>query len=237
MNRRLRILAVGAAVFLAATLVAEDAAAQMRKHTMGRSGISGRSSVRMPTSSLRSMSNRGMRTAPRISTPRLSPGASRSRAGSLNRGLSSGSRGSYGRGNYGLGSRGGAGLPDLLNGLGQYGLLDQLYGREDPYYEAQKEQADAIRDAAIINGVANILGVVINGAMQAPPAQYQAPPQGRYEVQRVVIKEGYWYEYQVEVPDQYDPNSGQKILRHYETRQKWVPPVYEERQVWVPYGG
>jgi hypothetical protein len=156
---------------------------------------------------------------------------------SVNRGLPSGSRGSSSRGgNYGLGSRSGGGLPDLLNGLGQYGLLDQFSDRRDPYLEAQREQADAYRDVAIINGVASILGVVLNNAMQAPPAQYQQQPEGRYEVQRMVIKEGYWHEYQVHVPDHHDPNTGQKILAHYETRQKWVPPVYEERQIWVPYG-
>jgi hypothetical protein len=57
---------------------------------------------------------------------------------------------------------------------------------------------------------------------------------GHYEDQKLLVKPGHFEEYQVWVPERYDPDLNATFHGHYETRQRWVPDVYEYRKVWVP---
>lgn len=195
--------------------------------------------------------------APRMSMPspgRSLGGTSRYTGGSPGRGVSGRLPGmnapSFGRQD----GRGSSGYPGL-GGLGRGGLLDTLgYGmggypgshgyRGPGYYQyrAEKEMADAYRDAAIVNAVAGLVGVVVQSSVQrealrtAVPAQSVAvaQPAGYYETQRVMVQEGRYESRSVWVPERMDPATGAVIEGHYETHRQYVPPVFEESQVWVP---
>lgn len=59
---------------------------------------------------------------------------------------------------------------------------------------------------------------------------------GHYETRKVLVRSGYYEDYRVHVPAAYDPVTCRRIRRaHYETRTRWVEPVYEYRKVWVEH--
>lgn len=167
------------------------------------------------------------------------------------RGASHASRGS-GRG-LGLGSalRSGSGPSKQQIGQGlrgaarwlnnNYGDRGGYYGGHHGYYD--NDMADAYRDAALANAAVGLVGVLVNAhvqqqALRTAPVAVAAPvvvqPTGQYATQRTLVRDGYWQEQQVWVPDQYDPGTGATILGHYATQRVWVPPVYQETQVYVP---
>jgi hypothetical protein len=57
---------------------------------------------------------------------------------------------------------------------------------------------------------------------------------GHYEMQKFLVKEGYYKDYRVWVSTRFDPELNSTIYGHYETRRDWVPAKYEYREVWVP---
>lgn len=215
-----------------------------------------------PQRTMPRMSAPSLRSGPAMRTPRVSMpspgrslgGTSRFTGGSPGRGVSGRLPGmtapSFGRhdgrgstGYPGLGSPGRGGLLDALGyGMGGY---PGSYGNRGPgyyHYRAQEEMADAYRDAAIVNAVAGLVGVVVQSSVQrealrtAVPAQpvAVAQPAGYYETQRVMVQEGRYESRSLWVPERVDPATGAVIEGHYETHRHYVPPVFEESQVWVP---
>jgi hypothetical protein len=128
--------------------------------------------------------------------------------------------------------------------------LGEFFGLEDRH-DPCEEMADAYRDAAIANAVVNLVGVLVTASGQrcnppaaaavsaAPQPRYTVQPQapavrGHIEEQRILIREGHYEEYRVQVPEYTVPGTGERVLAHQETRRRWVEPVYEVREVWVP---
>jgi hypothetical protein len=133
------------------------------------------------------------------------------------------------------------------NGLGQHPLADLLYsqygrGYGDRYSDPNREMAKAYRDVGIANAVVGLVGVLAtvaaqeNRAMATPVYGVQpvTAPTGRIERQQVLVREGRVEEYTVWVPEHTISGTGEKVLGHYQTRQRTVPPIYETREVWVP---
>lgn len=59
---------------------------------------------------------------------------------------------------------------------------------------------------------------------------------GHYEYQKILVRPGYYEDYRVHIPAQYDPVTCRRIRRaHYETRTRWIEPTYEYREVWVEH--
>jgi len=144
------------------------------------------------------------------------------RGGGIGRAL--GGLGGGGLGGGGLGRGRGLGvLGNALRNAPRYG-----YGRQDRYND---EYADAYRDVGIANAVVNLVGIMVSARQQCRPQR----PAGHYQRQRVLVKGGYYEQYQVWIPPVYDRHTGEKVGGGYhETRTRWVPDVYEEREVWVP---
>lgn len=180
--------------------------------------------------------------------------------GSIGRshGSSRGSRGLEGLGRLfdggrhgSRGSRGLEGLGDLLGrgGYGGWGDRGDRFGRGygdwfgRDRHRHDNDWADAYRDAAIADAVVGITGIIAGAAMApygygqpvypAPAPVYVAPPPPRYRTERVLVREGYYEQQDVWVPEFYDRRTGETVRGHYETRQRWVPEVWEERQVQV----
>lgn len=115
------------------------------------------------------------------------------------------------------------------------------YGYNNNYYRRQKGMADAYRDATIANAIVNVVGILATTAAQdqyrsrpvaaAPVVMQQGSP--AYEMQKVVVQEGFYQQEQVSVPERQDPATGSVIEAHQEIHRRWVPPVYELRQVQV----
>ena len=189
-------------------------------------------------------------TSPRIHLPQrsLSGSHSRNQGSSFLQGLS----------RSGAGSR--YGSSNGLNGLnGWYPgmFLEQLsgggYGSSyggpfggpfgNPYDRHQRsdahEYADAYRDVGIANAVVGLVGVIANSQpvyrepVYREPVYREVQPTRHYIREKVILKEGYYEDYKVWVPEQYDSGSRDKILGHYEMRQRWVPEVYGYRDVQV----
>jgi len=130
------------------------------------------------------------------------------------------------------------GLGNLLDlGRRAYGNRDRdRYGnRYNDRYRADKEYADAMRDAAIANAIVGVVGIIAEAAAAPQPVvqqPYVAPaPAPQYRVERVLVQEGRYEQYQVWVPDTYDRTSGETIKGHYETRERYVPEIWQERHV------
>ena len=144
---------------------------------------------------------------------------------------------------------GASSLNGLQSGYGSgYGLLDELYRGGDYYRDIEQERAKAYREAAMINGLVGIAGMLIQSSQpqqylvqSAPvpvaigPAQtvYVAPPAPRYAQEKVLVREGYEEDIQVWVPETYDPNTGITTVGHNVTQRRWVAPVFENREVRV----
>lgn len=116
---------------------------------------------------------------------------------------------------------------------GRYG--DWYRERHDDRYRADKEYADAMRDAAIANAIVGVVGIIADAAT-GPQMVVRQPcvapaPAPEYRVERVLVQEGRYEEYRVWVPDRYDRATGEIVKGHYETRQRYVPEVWEERYV------
>ncbi len=115
-------------------------------------------------------------------------------------------------------------------------------GYGDPYrwqHDAAEEYADAYRDAAIANAVVGLAGVLVNAhvqqqALRTAPPVVAVQPAGQYVTQRTLVREGYYENREVWVPEHPDPVTGAMILGHTEIQRIWVPPVYQESQVYVP---
>lgn len=155
---------------------------------------------------------------------------------------------------YGLSQFGGYGGGYGFPGYGYgYGHPDAYYG-----YKADKEYADAMRDAAIAGAVGNVVSAIVTSQsvrtqppvyvqsapaytqpapvyQQAPPAPVyvQPSPMGHYETRREQVGGGYYERQQVWVPESVDPRTGNVVEGHYETVKKWVPEVIQETRVWV----
>ena len=186
-------------------------------------------------------------TSPRIRIPQnaLSGSRSRGQGSSFLQGLSRSG------GNSGFSNRQGStnGLNNWYPGM----FLEQLGGGGfggpfggpfgSPYDRHEKsdahEYADAIRDVGIANAVVGLVGVIANSQPTYREPVYREPvyretqPTQRYAREKVILKEGYYEDYKVWVPEQYDSGSRDKILGHYEMRQRWVPEVYGFRDVQV----
>lgn len=180
-----------------------------------------------------------LRSAPR--TSRL-PSASRlhdaARLGNATRSRDGARLGNSGR------SRDGGRTLDRSNRLnGVNDLLSTLYqlenrGRYDDYFDPYRrhdedEMAKAYRDVGIANAIVNLVGVI---ATIDANQRVQRPAGGRYVQEKFIIKEGYYEEYEVWVPDTFDERTRETIKAHTEVRQRWVPEVYGYRDVWVPDG-
>ncbi len=131
-----------------------------------------------------------------------------------------------------------------LNNLRQLSeFADRARSRHDDYrdrhrrHDADREYRRTQRDAIIANAIVDVVGIIANSSTYARPPVYTAPAPtyGHYEIHRVLVREGYYEQSQVWIPDRYDPVRRVTVLGHYETRQRYVPPVYEERRVWVGY--
>ncbi len=144
------------------------------------------------------------------------------------------------RGGLGQGALGQGGL-----GQGNYPLRDALVDRlyRDGYPDPYEAQADAYRDAAIANAVVSIVGILADTAIREKELSHQArpypqhgaaPPRGHVQRQRIEVQPGRWEEYRVWVPEYTIEATGERVQGHYETRQRWVPPVIEERDVFIP---
>lgn len=57
---------------------------------------------------------------------------------------------------------------------------------------------------------------------------------GHYESRQVLVRNGYYDEHRVYVPSRYDHHGVLIEFAHYETRSRWIAPVYRSEQVWVP---
>lgn len=115
-------------------------------------------------------------------------------------------------------------------------------GYGNPYrwqHEAAEEYADAYRDAAIANAVVGLAGVLVNAhvqqrALRTVPPVVAVQPAAQYVTQRTLVRDGYYENREVWVPEHPDPVTGATILGHTEIQRIWVPPVYQETQVYVP---
>ena len=116
---------------------------------------------------------------------------------------------------------------------GELGRRLDNYRYNNDRYDAAKEYADAYRDAAIANAVVGIVGILAQSAQPVRQPQYQQPT-GRYEQRRVLIREGYFEESKVWVPEQFDSRNQVTVAGHYEIHRRWVPEVYGYQDVWVP---
>ncbi len=127
-------------------------------------------------------------------------------------------------GRYGNGYRG--------HDLGDY--LRDRYDDRHGYRHDGGDYADAYRDVGIANAVVSLVGILANTATQQQP-RYAAPqPVARYETHKVLVKEGHYVQEKVWVPEIFDPRTGrQSGGGYYETRSRFVPPVYEERTVLI----
>ena len=228
--KRTMITGVALAFVVGGVLLTPSASAQR-----GRGG--GSVSRSRSVSSGRGMRSSGSRGAARTPSRMSSRGrtAGPMRLGAPGRGgrsMGSGSsRGPGGLRGLGAGFGGGGGGPGrslgpLMNGLRQaYG---QRWGqdryREDAY-------ADAYRDVGLANAMVNLLGVIVTAGQQYPRQQ----PAGQHVTERVLVKEGHYETYEVQIPPVFDRHTGQQVGGGYtETRTRWVPEVWQERQVWVP---
>lgn len=152
---------------------------------------------------------------------------------------------SHGGGRYGNGSLHPLNGRDIQDAIG---YLDRNYGRnygrdygrnygdrrhdryDDGYYgDSDREYAHAYRDVGIANAVANVVGTIVSS--QPGVVRPYGPT---YERQRVILKPGYYEEVREWVPDMTDPRTGDRIMGHYETRQRWVPEVYGYQDIRVP---
>jgi len=120
------------------------------------------------------------------------------------------------------------GMPNLgqrgYGNLADYLLTERRRDRHDPY-------ADAYRDVGIANAVVNLMGVILNSAQAAQ----QPVMSGRYETQKVVVREAHYEQEQVWIPPLYDSYTGRQLGGgYYETRTQLVPEVAEYRQVLIP---
>ncbi len=130
-------------------------------------------------------------------------------------------------------------------GNGRFPIAEYFLGEYDRrvnYHDPYEHLADAYRDAAIANAVVNVAGIVSNAVVQSRQYRYQQPgytaaapagPRGHVERQKVLVREGHYEEYTVEVPGHTVEATGERVLPHTERRQRWVEPVYETREVWV----
>ncbi len=194
-----------------------------------------RSMSRGAVPAIRGASGSGLlRTPTRAATPFSHSGGSRM----FSPGSSRGGRGLSSQ----AGSSGLRGLSNLLGG----GYGNNPFGYPGGYnpWEAQrrasKDYADAYRDAAIANAVVGLVGVLVNAHVQeramrtaVPVAAAPVQPAGYYATQRTVVREGYYENRQVWVPEHPDPTTGAVIQGHHELHRVWVPPVYQESQVFV----
>ena len=97
-----------------------------------------------------------------------------------------------------------------------------------------KELADAYRDVGIANAVVGLVSVLATSQpTYREPVYREAQPTRHYVREKVILKEGYYEDYKVWVPEQYDSGTKDKVLGHYEMRQRWVPEVYGYRDVQV----
>ena len=156
----------------------------------------------------------------------------------LGGGRRNGSSRSSSRGLEGLGNLfdlGGSGYGD---GYGRYG--DWFGGRDRHHYD----YPEAMRDTAIANAIVGVVGIIANTATApygysqpaypAPAPQY-APSYSvpQYRIERVLVQEGRYEEYEVWAPDVYDSRTGETVRGHNEIRQRYIPEVWQERQVRV----
>lgn len=145
--------------------------------------------------------------------------------------------GGYGHGGYGGGDWGrGGGY-----GGGGWGRYGDHGGYGDRYYDSDREYARAMRDSAIANAVVGVVGIIANSATAPyavqqpyPGPVYQAPVAApTYRVERVLVREAHYEEYQTWVPDTYDARTGETIVGHNVVRQRYVPELWQERQVQI----
>lgn len=121
-----------------------------------------------------------------------------------------------------------------------------------------RDYASAYRDVGIASAVANMVGVIVSSQANGPVAYQPAPvvryeqpapivryvqpapvvryvqPAGHYERRQVLVREGYYEEYEVRVPEFVDPRTNEVIGGHIEIHRRWVPEVYSYQDVWVP---
>jgi hypothetical protein len=67
-----------------------------------------------------------------------------------------------------------------------------------------------------------------------PEVRVRIESPGHYEDRKILVKPGHFEEYQVWIPERFDPELNATFHGHYETRQRWIPDAYEYRKVWVP---
>ncbi|MCX5769192.1 MAG: hypothetical protein NTZ09_02790 [Candidatus Hydrogenedentes bacterium] len=189
----------------------------------------------------------GMRSIRQSSPSRsIGRGLGGSRSGSSGlQGLGSLFGGGQRNGSSRSGLRGLEGLGSLFGGRGygdRYGRSGDWFGGRDRH---QYDYPEAIRDAAIANAIVGVVGIIANTATTpygySQPAYPPAPGPGyapsysvpQYRIERVLVQEGRYEEYQAWVPDTYDARTGETVRGHYETRQRYIPEVWQERQVRV----
>lgn len=80
------------------------------------------------------------------------------------------------------------------------------------------------RNSHLVGAAAFVLGGLVNSHHSS----------GHYEMQSVLVREGYYENYEVHVAGRYDAYSHRWIHGHHETRTRWVEPVYNSQRVWVP---
>ncbi len=219
MNTKTTLIATAALCLLASAAPGNQAWAQSRSIRHG-----GTYSIRA-SSRTRSATQRGNATRSTASS-RI---GSRSRSSSSRGTRSSGRTSSSGQALSSV-------LSDLADRVSKYNGSDSGRGyddrrrREDYRYGSDREYARAYRDAAIAQAVAEVISAVVIGAQQQRCAAPAAPA---YQQQNVLVREGYYRETRVWVPDAYHPATGTVVKGHYEVHRQWVPPVYETRTVQV----
>jgi hypothetical protein len=220
--------------------------------------------VLLASSSALAQSPRGPRSSirvtkpPSISVPRPSRSVNLPNVSRLGRGLS-GVRPTAPHAGGGLSpGRSSVSLGDIVGGLQDAARNRDsgYYGRNNGYYDwpygygrhddPGRSIADAYRDVGIANALVNLVGIIANSPLTNPQPQpyyqgqpqpyYQTQPQpaGHYERRQVLIKDGYYEDYQVWVPEYQDSRTREIVAGHYETHRRWVPPVYGYQDVWVP---
>jgi len=234
------ILATMAAVFVATVCYMPEAEAQVRRR--GTRVFKGGG----PSLRSRSLGRSGLSRAPSVLRGRSSRGGS-SPFGNLGKGRGSSPFGSLGRsrssGPFGGSSPfGGSDRPglrilgNLLNGADRY-RDDGGYGGY-PYgggrYDSRSDYATAYRQVGMAHAAVNLIGIIAENSARNCQTQVVQQPTGHYETHEVVVQPGRYEQYQVWIPERYDPNTGRKLGGgHHETRTRWVPEVIERRQVYV----
>lgn len=128
-----------------------------------------------------------------------------------------------------VGGAAGRDLRDLNRGL------ERLGGPGD--YRGDRHDRDAMarayRDVGIANAVVGLAGIAIGPPRM--PAYPPPPPPGQWVREKVVVAPAHYEQYEVWIPEVYDPRTGCRSGGYYETRTRLVPEVCEYRDVYMNY--